>query len=84
MPLFEVTRDPSSHPELHAFLRQVVGFDSVDDESKPEPRFHSKLPMPDVWNTLDNPPLCYYNYFFWANIDVLNSYRKTKNLSMCE
>ena len=35
-PLFEVTIDPSSHPDLHKFLQYVSGFDSVDDESKPE------------------------------------------------
>jgi AMP deaminase len=38
--LFEVTKDPSSHPELHVFLQRVVGFDSVDDESKPERRLY--------------------------------------------
>jgi AMP deaminase len=38
-PLFEVTADPSSHPQLHAFLNQVSGFDSVDDESRPERKF---------------------------------------------
>ena len=26
----------SSHPDLHRFLQHVSGFDSVDDESKPE------------------------------------------------
>lgn len=35
-PLFEVTNDPSSHPELHLFLQQISGIDSVDDESKHE------------------------------------------------
>lgn len=35
-PLFEVTNDPSSHPELFYFLQAVTGFDSVDDESKHE------------------------------------------------
>ena len=35
-PLFEVTINPSSHPDLHKFLQYVSGFDSVDDESKPE------------------------------------------------
>lgn len=35
-PLFEATLDPASHPQLHLFLRHVVGFDMVDDESKPE------------------------------------------------
>lgn len=38
-PLFEVTLDPTSHPELHKLLRQVTGFDSVDDESRPERQF---------------------------------------------
>ena len=35
-PLFEATIDPASHPDLHKFLQYVSGFDSVDDESKPE------------------------------------------------
>ena len=35
-PLFEVTRNPQSNPAFHKFLQQVVGFDTVDDESKPE------------------------------------------------
>lgn len=39
-PLFEVTRDPRTHPELHVFLQRVVGFDSVDDESKVERRLY--------------------------------------------
>ena len=39
-PLFEVTKDPRTHPELHVFLQRVVGFDSVDDESKPERRLY--------------------------------------------
>jgi AMP deaminase len=37
-PLFEVTQDPTTHPELHVFLQRVIGFDSVDDESKAEKR----------------------------------------------
>lgn len=42
-PLFEVTKDPSSHPELHVFLQRVIGFDCVDDESKAERRIHRKV-----------------------------------------
>lgn len=80
-PLFEVTRDPKSHPKLHLFLKQVIGFDSVDDETKPEPRFHSRLPTPDQWNTVDNPPYAYYNYYFYANINALNQYRMSKGLN---
>ena len=42
-PLFEVTKDPSSHPKLDIFLQQVVGFDSVDDESKHSRGFHHRF-----------------------------------------
>jgi AMP deaminase len=34
--LFEVTVDPAKDPKLSLLLRQMSGFDSVDDESKPE------------------------------------------------
>ena len=34
LPLFEVTRDPSSDPKLHWYLKQLVAFDCVDDGSK--------------------------------------------------
>ncbi|KAJ2049196.1 AMP deaminase [Coemansia sp. RSA 922] len=74
-PLFEVTKDPSSHPKLHVFLQRVVGFDSVDDESKPERRMHKKYPLPRGWNTPDNPPYTYYTYFTLANMCTLNQWR---------
>ena len=59
-PLFEVTRDPSSHPELHVFLQRVVGFDSVDDESKPERRIYRKFPYAKLWDNPKNPPYSYW------------------------
>lgn len=59
-PLFEVTKDPSSHPELHVFLQRVVGFDSVDDESKPERRLYRKFPVAGTWNTAQGPPYSYW------------------------
>lgn len=59
-PLFEVTQDPSSHPELHIFLQRVVGFDSVDDESKPERRLYRKFPTARMWNTNQSPPYSYW------------------------
>ena len=54
-PLFKVSLDPSSNKELHVFLQRVVGFDSVDDESKLEKRSFRKYPTPSEW-TWDNPP----------------------------
>ena len=75
-PLFEVTISPASHPDLHSFLQYVFGFDSVDDESKPEnPMFDSDVPTPDQWSDADNPPYSYYLYYMYANITALNHLR---------
>ena len=35
-PLFEISVNPDANIALHTFLKTVVGFDSVDDESKRE------------------------------------------------
>uniref|UniRef100_A0A8C7EYQ6 AMP deaminase n=2 Tax=Oncorhynchus TaxID=8016 RepID=A0A8C7EYQ6_ONCKI len=77
MPLFEVTINPRSHPELHLFLQHVVGFDSVDDESKPEHHiFNMDSPLPADWTEEDNPPYSYYLYYTYANMAVLNHLRR--------
>ncbi|KAK6319203.1 hypothetical protein J4Q44_G00104140 [Coregonus suidteri] len=79
MPLFEVTINPRSHPELHLFLQHVVGFDSVDDESKPEHHiFNMDSPLPAVWTEEDNPPYSYYLYYTYANMTVLNHLRRRR------
>lgn len=76
LPLFEVTNDPNSHPELHKFLHYVTGFDSVDDESKPENAIvHKSIPLPHEWSSKENPPYNYYLYYMYANICVLNHFR---------
>lgn len=80
-PLFEVTKDPSKDPKLHAFLQFVVGFDSVDDESKLERRVHKKFPYPKFWTHAINPPYSYYIYYLYANIGVLNRFRKARGFS---
>ena len=70
-PLFEATINPASHPDLHSFLQvesetarieliialqYVIGFDSVDDESKPENAMFdidvavSFSPQPNLFN----------------------------------
>ncbi len=60
-PLFDATIDPSSHPDLFRFMHHLTGFDSVDDETKPErPIFTADMPYPEEWNTKDNPPYVYY------------------------
>ncbi|XP_060897926.1 AMP deaminase 2-like isoform X1 [Labrus mixtus] len=79
MPLFEVTISPHSHPELHLFLQHVVGFDSVDDESKPEHHiFNLDSPLPADWTEEDNPPYSYYLYYTYANMAVLNHLRRRR------
>lgn len=58
-------------------LSQIVGFDSVDDESKPEQQiFKADSPLPVNWTEDDNPPYAYYLYYMYANMTVLNHLRK--------
>ncbi len=80
-PLFEVTKNPKSHPKLHVFLERVIGFDSVDDESKSDRRFHRKFPFPHKWNSKDNPPYSYYLYYMYSNIAALNNWRKVRGFN---
>ncbi|KAL2153938.1 hypothetical protein VTH82DRAFT_2614 [Thermothelomyces myriococcoides] len=80
-PLFEVTKDPSSHPKLHIFLQRVVGIDSVDDESKVERRLFKKFPVPRVWDTKQNPPYTYWIYYLFANLVSLNHFRKQRGFN---
>ncbi|KAK6639442.1 AMP deaminase 2 [Polyplax serrata] len=82
LPLFEVTNDPETHPELHKFLQYVIGFDSVDDESKPEnPLFDKDVLPPDKWCETENPPYAYYLYYTFANLVVLNEFRREQGLN---
>lgn len=80
-PLYEVTRDPSSHPKLHIFLQRVIGFDSVDDESKADRRFQKKFPTPKYWNVSTNPPYSYYLYYLYCNMCSLNHWRQKRGFN---
>ncbi|RDW88140.1 hypothetical protein BP6252_00172 [Coleophoma cylindrospora] len=80
-PLFEATKDPTSHPKLHIFLQRVIGFDSVDDESKPERRLFRKFPVPKVWDSKQNPPYSYWIYYLFSNIASLNVWRKQRGFN---
>lgn len=80
-PLFEVTKNPQSHPKLHVFLQRVIGFDSVDDESKVERRLFRKYPVPSVWDTKQNPPYSYWIYYLFANMTSLNFWRKQRGFN---
>jgi len=81
-PLFEATIDPESHPELHSFLQYVIGFDSVDDESKPEnAMFDADVATPEEWTDSENPPYSYYIYYMYANMTILNHLRSERGLN---
>lgn len=56
---------------LHISL-QVVGFDMVDDESKPERRPTKHMPKPAEWINEFNPAYSYYAYYCYANLYTLN------------
>ncbi|KAK2729940.1 amp deaminase, partial [Colletotrichum kahawae] len=80
-PLFEVSKDPSSHPKLHIFLQRVIGFDSVDDESKVERRLFKKFPVPKVWDSKQNPPYSYWIYYLFSNMASLNILRQRRGFN---
>ena len=62
--------------------RYVIGFDSVDDESKPEnPLFDRDVPPPAEWTDDENPPYAYYLYYMYANLTVLNHFRNERGLN---
>ncbi|CAB1330290.1 unnamed protein product [Coregonus sp. 'balchen'] len=64
------------------WLVQVVGFDSVDDESKPEHHcFNMESPLPVDWTEEDNPPYAYYLYYMYANMTVLNHLRRQRGFN---
>ena len=63
-----------------------TGFDSVDDESRPEFGFLASsggmpLPTPENWTQPENPPYGYWMYYMYANILVLNKLRAERGLT---
>lgn len=62
-----------------------MGFDSVDDESKPEQHiFNLDSPLPVNWTEEDNPPYSYYLYYMYANMTVLNHLRRYINQTLLD
>lgn len=79
-PLWEVTLRPASDSILAAFLQQVSGFDSVDNESGNEADPTQIRVLPEQWTSAENPPFSYWMYHMWANICSLNHLRVAKQL----
>ncbi|KAG7283272.1 hypothetical protein CRUP_005014 [Coryphaenoides rupestris] len=74
MPLFEVTVNPRSHPELHLFLQHVGGglSTSVDDESKTESTSSTwTAPGRPMDPGEDNPPYFLLPLLHLRNMTVL-------------
>merc|ERR1711990_1439175 len=85
MGVMEASINPESNPELAKFLEHVSGFDSVDDESKPENHFFSaETPTPEEWTDSMNPPYSYYLWYMYANITMINQVRKERSRSSIE
>mmetsp|Transcript_19955 Transcript_19955/g.64264 ORF Transcript_19955/g.64264 Transcript_19955/m.64264 type:complete len:978 (-) Transcript_19955:163-3096(-) len=94
LPLFRATLEPASNPKLHALLECVVGFDSVDDESKDTEGGGAAShrlddpghlpPAPDDWTGAGEPSYAYWLYFLYANLRSLNGLRRRRGLSTFE
>lgn len=55
----------------------------MDDESKPEHIvFDFDTPHPAIWTSEENPPYNYYLYYIYANMVVLNNFRRFVYLFM--
>jgi len=80
-PLFEASIDPASHDDIFFMLQQVVGFDSVDDESQGTNKTMTNYPTPEKWTELTNPPYTYWMYHMYANIRSLNALRRRRGLN---
>ncbi|XP_014673024.1 PREDICTED: AMP deaminase 2-like [Priapulus caudatus] len=67
---------------LKAEEHLVTGLDSVDDESKVESSsFLEDTPTPEEWTDDDNPPYAYYLYYTYANMAILNHFRRERGLN---
>ena len=71
--------NPTSSPPLVPL--QVVGFDMVDDESKPERRPTKHSPAPAEWNSKHNCAYSYYAYYIYANLYTLNKFREARGMN---
>eukprot|EP01065_Artemidia_motanka_P032390 TRINITY_DN39403_c0_g1_i1.p1 TRINITY_DN39403_c0_g1~~TRINITY_DN39403_c0_g1_i1.p1 ORF type:complete len:1511 (+),score=647.38 TRINITY_DN39403_c0_g1_i1:55-4587(+) len=80
-PLWQVSVDPRSNWKLHMFLKSVAGFDSVDNEKITDAPWTDETPLPDDWDSEQNPPYAYWLYYMYANIQTLNQFRRERGLT---
>jgi AMP deaminase len=79
-PLFDAAAALAAHPacgengnDVAWLLTRIRMMDSVDDESKEDAYDISNLPPPSEWDSAENPPCNYYQYYMHANIARLNA-----------
>mmetsp|Transcript_29268 Transcript_29268/g.84084 ORF Transcript_29268/g.84084 Transcript_29268/m.84084 type:complete len:752 (+) Transcript_29268:71-2326(+) len=80
-PLFTASLHPAEHEDIFFMMQQVVGFDSVDDESQGTHSVLSNYPSPEDWDSETNPPYTYWMFHMYANIRSLNSLRRRQGLN---
>lgn len=81
-PLFEAVKNPEKHRKIFLFLQTMVGFDSVDDESRVSKYTMEggDLPAPNEWRSANNPPYSYWAFYMYANIRALNLFLEARNM----
>ncbi|CDI80962.1 adenosine monophosphate deaminase, putative [Eimeria praecox] len=81
-PLFEAVKNPTKHRKIYLFLQTMVGFDSVDDESRVSKYTMEggDLPAPSDWASSNNPPYSYWIFYMYANIRALNLFLEARNM----
>ncbi|KAF7459364.1 AMP deaminase [Cryptosporidium felis] len=82
-PLFEALRKPKENPLIFILLSNVVGWDTVDDESQFS-RYSMDSPnfcYPEYWKTGETPPYSYWGYYLYSNIKVLNQLLYSRGLN---
>lgn len=73
---FEVMKDLSFYFKFYIFFQCVIGFDSVDDESKIERWFFKKFLVLKVWIMRQNFFYSYWIYYLYVNMVLFNYWWK--------
>ncbi|KAI5191805.1 AMP deaminase [Nematocida sp. AWRm77] len=64
------------------FMEDVIGIDSVDDESIKDKRSESEKEEPSRWDHKDNPSYHYYMYHMYYNVAVINQIRASRGKNL--
>ncbi|KAI5147680.1 uncharacterized protein NESG_00299 [Nematocida ausubeli] len=70
--------EPGKDTIIDRFMSEVVGFDSVDDESVKTKRNSSEKDPPSMWSHMDNPPYSYYIYYMYYYTALINRLRVSR------